>query len=95
MIALHALPFVVTFTVCLVLIWTQRWHGHLRIDRVFGAQKKHTAPTQRVGGVVIASGLAAVACGVAPQPGAGHTGADAAGVGEHQSRQRSGATDRA
>ena len=67
MIALHAPPFVVTFTVCLVLIWTQRWHGHLCMDSSFGVQKQHTAPTQRVDGVVIAPGLAAVACGVVPQ----------------------------
>ena len=41
----------------LLLVLTQRWHGHLSMDSSEGVQKFHTSPTPRVGGVAIATGV--------------------------------------
>ena len=41
----------------LLLVLTQRWHGHLSMDSSEGVQKFHTHPTPRVGGVAIAIGI--------------------------------------
>ena len=43
--------------VALLLVLTQRWHGHLSMDSSEGVQKFHTSPTPRVGGVAIATGV--------------------------------------
>lgn len=47
----------VAFVMALVLVVTQRWHGHLSLDSQFGVQKFHTDPTPRIGGVAIAWGV--------------------------------------
>lgn len=49
----------VALMVALVLVATQRWHGHLSMDHTVGVQKFHTQPTPRVGGVAIVFGVAA------------------------------------
>jgi UDP-N-acetylmuramyl pentapeptide phosphotransferase/UDP-N-acetylglucosamine-1-phosphate transferase len=38
---------------CLILVRTQRWHGHLTLDDAVGIQKFHKAPTPRIGGLAI------------------------------------------
>lgn len=40
-----------------LLVVTQRWHGHLSMDSSDGVQKFHTHPTPRVGGIAIAAGI--------------------------------------
>jgi UDP-N-acetylmuramyl pentapeptide phosphotransferase/UDP-N-acetylglucosamine-1-phosphate transferase len=49
-----------SFLVSVLLVWSQRWHGHLSMDGLFGVQKVHTEPTPRIGGVAIALGLVVV-----------------------------------
>ena len=46
-----------SFTLCLLLVLTKRWHGSLTMDNVQGIQKFHTDPTPRIGGVPIVLGL--------------------------------------
>jgi UDP-N-acetylmuramyl pentapeptide phosphotransferase/UDP-N-acetylglucosamine-1-phosphate transferase len=48
---------VVTFSACVLLVLTKRWHGKVSMDEAQGVQKFHTAPTPRVGGVPIVLGL--------------------------------------
>ena len=45
--------------VAVLLVLTQRWHGHLSMDGMVGIQKVHTQPTPRVGGIAIAAGVLA------------------------------------
>lgn len=48
-----------TFGTCLLLVWTQRWHGKLSLDHdLSGIQKIHTHPVPRIGGIGVVSGLA-------------------------------------
>ena len=49
----------VTLLVALLLVYTQRWHGHFSMDSAVGVQKFHTSPTPRVGSVAIAFGIGA------------------------------------
>jgi UDP-N-acetylmuramyl pentapeptide phosphotransferase/UDP-N-acetylglucosamine-1-phosphate transferase len=46
-----------TLLVCLSLVLTRRWHGHLTLDHHIGVQKFHSAPTPRIGGLAILLGL--------------------------------------
>lgn len=46
----------VALLVALLLVLTQKWHGHLSMDSHEGVQKFHTHPTPRVGGIAIAAG---------------------------------------
>jgi UDP-N-acetylmuramyl pentapeptide phosphotransferase/UDP-N-acetylglucosamine-1-phosphate transferase len=48
-----AVGFLTAFLVCLVLILTRNWHGHLTLDGHSGIQKFHADPTPRVGGLGI------------------------------------------
>lgn len=48
---------ITSFIVCLVLVGTTRWHGHLSLDTDFGVQKTHSHPTPRVGGIGIFLGV--------------------------------------
>lgn len=45
--------------VCFGIVITKDWHGHLTLDGSDGVQKFHTAPTPRVGGIGIMTGLVA------------------------------------
>lgn len=56
---------VATFTLCVLLVLTKRWHGARTMDHTDGTQKFHTAPTPRIGGVAIVLGLI-VAWGKSP-----------------------------
>lgn len=47
----------VAFLLALLLVLTQKWHGHLSMDSHDGVQKFHTHPTPRVGGIAIAAGV--------------------------------------
>lgn len=47
----------VALLVAVLLVATQRWHGHLSMDSEEGVQKFHTHPTPRVGGIAIAAGI--------------------------------------
>jgi UDP-N-acetylmuramyl pentapeptide phosphotransferase/UDP-N-acetylglucosamine-1-phosphate transferase len=49
-----------TFFVCLFIVLTKSWHGHLTLDQSSGVQKFHEAPTPRVGGIALMIGLAVV-----------------------------------
>jgi UDP-N-acetylmuramyl pentapeptide phosphotransferase/UDP-N-acetylglucosamine-1-phosphate transferase len=57
--ALHAAAWgmAASFTLCVLLVLTKRWHGALTMDHVEGVQKFHTEPTPRIGGVPIVLGL--------------------------------------
>jgi UDP-N-acetylmuramyl pentapeptide phosphotransferase/UDP-N-acetylglucosamine-1-phosphate transferase len=48
-----------TLLVCLGLVLSKRWHGHLTLDHHVGIQKFHTDPTPRIGGLAILVGLVA------------------------------------
>ena len=47
----------VALLVAVLLLGTQRWHGHLSMDSTFGVQKAHIHPTPRVGGIAIVVGV--------------------------------------
>ena len=47
----------VSFLVSILIVLTQRFHGHLSVDSHIGIQKFHTSPTPRIGGVAIVSGI--------------------------------------
>lgn len=49
-----------TFFICLLIVLTKSWHGHLTLDQSSGVQKFHDAPTPRVGGVALIIGLVVV-----------------------------------
>lgn len=49
----------VSLLAALLLVLTQRWHGHLSLDSEFGVQKVHTVPTPRIGGIAITAGILA------------------------------------
>lgn len=42
---------------CLLIVATQRWHGRFSLDTAEGAQKFHSDPTPRIGGVGIVIGV--------------------------------------
>lgn len=46
-----------SFTTCLLLVLTQKWHGSFSMDSGDGIQKVHTSPTPRIGGIGIAIGV--------------------------------------
>ena len=48
---------ITSFICSLGIIATTRWHGRFSLDGTVGVQKFHVAPTPRVGGVAIFSGL--------------------------------------
>jgi UDP-N-acetylmuramyl pentapeptide phosphotransferase/UDP-N-acetylglucosamine-1-phosphate transferase len=50
--------FLATFLMGVVVIFTERWHGHFSLDGMDGVQKHHEEPTPRIGGLAIAAGLA-------------------------------------
>lgn len=56
---------ITTFLICLLIVFTQRWHGHLTLDHLEGVQKFHLSPTPRVGGLAVFAGLC-VGCSLAP-----------------------------
>ena len=51
--------FIVTLLAGIILVATQRWHGHFSMDGTDGIQKHHETPTPRIGGVAIVLGLVA------------------------------------
>ena len=51
--------------VCLLLVYTKDWHGHLTLDGACGVQKFHLHPTPRIGGLGVMLGLS-VAWGLSP-----------------------------
>lgn len=55
----------VSFFVCLLIVATKRFHGHLSLDSTVGVQKFHLVPTPRIGGLAICAGVV-VACATAP-----------------------------
>ena len=63
MISLPSLPssiyvaVMVSFAVTVLLVLTQRWHGHLSLDGVHGIQKQHRTPTPRIGGIALVLGV--------------------------------------
>lgn len=55
------------FVMCWVVVFTQHWHGHFTMDSTKGVQKFHSAPTTRIGGVPIMTGVLAI-WALAPAP---------------------------
>ncbi len=51
--------FATALSMCVMLVLTKRWHGHLTLDGTDGVQKFHTAPTPRIGGLGLLLGLGA------------------------------------
>ena len=49
-----------TFFICILIVLTKSWHGHLTLDQSSGVQKFHQAPTPRVGGIALMLGLVVV-----------------------------------
>lgn len=53
-----------SFSVCMLLVVTQRWHGHFSHDHdLKGAQKIHESPVPRIGGLGLFGGVA-IGCAV-------------------------------
>lgn len=51
------LGFATSLAICLLIVWTQRWHGAWSSDYLNGVQKVHAGSTPRVGGAAIVLGL--------------------------------------
>lgn len=61
------IPVLITAVVAVLIVMTTRWHGKHSFDSNDGVQKFHSAPTPRIGGVAIISGLIA-AWLLSPEP---------------------------
>lgn len=48
-----------SFITCVVLVLTKKWHGSLTMDTTTGLQKFHSAPTPRIAGIAIVTGVLA------------------------------------
>lgn len=46
-----------SFSTCLFLVLTKKWHGSFSMDSSSGIQKVHSSPTPRIGGIGIAIGV--------------------------------------
>lgn len=42
-----------SFILCGLLVWSQRWHGHLSFDKTDGVQRMHANRVPRIGGLAI------------------------------------------
>lgn len=52
--------FAVSLLTGLIILITQRWHGHWTFDQVTGIQKFHQSKVPRIGGLTILAGLCAI-----------------------------------
>lgn len=58
MLEMATLTAIVSFTVCVLIVCSQRWHGKHTFDHdLDGVQKYHTAAVPRVGGVAVFAGI--------------------------------------
>lgn len=58
MLKMATLAAIVSFTVCVLIVCSQRWHGKHTFDHdLDGVQKYHTAAVPRVGGVAVFAGI--------------------------------------
>ena len=55
--AVFAATLVTSLLVSIILVVTQRLHGHLSFDDLCGVQKLHSVPTPRIGGIAVVAGL--------------------------------------
>lgn len=55
--AAFAATLVTSLLVSIILVVTQRLHGHLSLDDMSGVQKLHSVPTPRIGGIAVAVAL--------------------------------------
>lgn len=55
--AAFAATLMTSLLVSIMLVVTQKLHGHLSFDSQFGVQKLHSAPTPRIGGIAVAMAL--------------------------------------
>ncbi|WP_305822113.1 MraY family glycosyltransferase [Massilia brevitalea] len=54
---------VVSFSVCILIVTTQRWHGRFSLDSdTGGVQKVHKKSVPRTGGLALCAGVLAAAC---------------------------------
>jgi UDP-N-acetylmuramyl pentapeptide phosphotransferase/UDP-N-acetylglucosamine-1-phosphate transferase len=63
---IYFVVFTVTLLASVALVVTQCWHGKFSLDGIDGAQKFHTLPTPRIGGVAIALGFVTLVALSAP-----------------------------
>jgi UDP-N-acetylmuramyl pentapeptide phosphotransferase/UDP-N-acetylglucosamine-1-phosphate transferase len=55
------LALVISMSVSMLIVLTQRWHGHYSLDKdMSGIQKVHTKPVPRSGGIALVAGMAVV-----------------------------------
>ncbi len=59
--------FLASFIVSVLIVFTQRFHGHLTLDNHPGVQKLHTAPTPRIGGLALLGGAVVGGLFLAPE----------------------------
>lgn len=59
-------PALASFSVCVLIVVTKRWHSRYTEDEITGVQKVHQAATPRVGGIGIACGVLASFCSLYP-----------------------------
>ena len=62
----YLVPALASFSVCLLIVVTKRWHSRYTQDEITGVQKVHQASTPRVGGIGIACGALASFCSLYP-----------------------------
>ena len=62
----YLVPALTSFSVCVLLVVTRRWHGKYTDDTMAGVQKLHQAVTPRVGGIGITCGVLASFCSLYP-----------------------------
>ena len=62
----YLVPALASFSVCLLIVVTKRWHSRYTEDEITGVQKVHQAATPRVGGIGIACGVLASFCSLYP-----------------------------
>ena len=65
-IAQYLTPALASFSVCLLIVVTRRWHSRYTEDEITGVQKVHQEATPRVGGIGIACGVLASFCSLYP-----------------------------
>lgn len=62
----YLVPALASFSVCVLIVVTKRWHSRYTEDEITGVQKVHQAATPRVGGIGITCGLLASFCSLYP-----------------------------
>lgn len=59
MLSAPVAAFIVSLLIAVIMVMTQKLHGHISLDNHPGIQKIHRMPTPRIGGVALLSGVVA------------------------------------